>query len=494
VGGYNGEALGINDAGSVTGALPNVDYGLYGPTTGAGPCTSHAFIYTSGGAYLDLAPGYGTAINANGSVTGNTFESVKQSGQFATVDLGAFIYDAGTFTLLGAGTEWGYGINASNFVVGDGTSSTGVGFAFLYSGVVSDLNTFILPADPLHGKVRLTDARGINDSGLVIVNGVNLADNTSHAYLLQVPLLNVVPPPIFYVPVGNSSQQTVTLTNMGTSPITLGSPSISGGTGFSVASSTCGASLALQCALNVQYQSSGTGTAASTLTILADGVPIAVPLSAYPPITATISSSAASTFTGTPVTLTWSASAGATCTATGGSANDGWGGSIAANGSQKVTETTPGDYQYGLQCSAGTESHSDQVSVIVTYPPPTVKIAASPTSMTTGSATTVTWSSANATSCSSTGGGSGDGWASTTRPTSGSVPLTESGAITSGSSQTLTFTINCTSTLSGKSAAASVQVIQNAPGSGGGGGVGASVLLMLGGLLPARQLTRTARP
>jgi hypothetical protein len=36
--------------------------------------------------------------------------------------------------------------------------------------------------------------------------------------------------------------------------------------------------------------------------------------------------------------------------------------------------------------------------------------------------------------------------------------------------------------------------LQNAPSSGGGGGVGASWLLMLGGLLAARQLKRTARP
>jgi hypothetical protein len=498
-----GAALAINDAGVITGYLPNAGTGLYG-VPGFATCTSHIFTYFNG-TYTDIAPGVGTAINASGAVTGYTFQTVysSQNEQGLPVNLGAFLYSNGTLTLLPGNNanrnfaDVGLGINKYNFIVGEGFSTAAAEIGFFWDGVVNDLNTFILPTDPLYNKVQLTDARGINDSGVVIVNGINLADSTKHAYLLQVPLLQVSGPLTFpSTALGSSSaSQSVTFTNNSPATIVLGGASIPNGTVFSLQSNNCGAALAVgaNCSITAIYTPIGAGTPSSALTLLVSGVPIAVPLSGSTPLTATISSSATSTTTGTPVTLTWSASTGATCTATGGSAADGWTGTIASSGSQKVSETligSSGSYTYGISCKAGTENESAQVTVTVSYPTVTVQISANPTSLLTGAATTITWSSANATSCTSTGGGSNDNWPSASRPSSGSASIIEPNPVITGKSETLTFTITCISSASGNHATASAQVIQNdAPSSSGGGGAfGFSSVLMLGGLLAARQL------
>jgi hypothetical protein len=45
--------------------------------------------------------------------------------------------------------------------------------AFLFTGgVMNDLNTLLAASDPLAGNVTFTDARGINDSGQIVANGL----------------------------------------------------------------------------------------------------------------------------------------------------------------------------------------------------------------------------------------------------------------------------------------------------------------------------------
>jgi hypothetical protein len=121
--------------------------------------------------------GSGFAINASGEATG-TFSSPSSTG--------AFLYSHGKVTVLPDGAGAGYAINASGFIVGDGVNNTN--HAFFYNGDTTiDLNTLVQSTDPLKPYVTLTDARGINDSGLVIVNGIDSRDNTAHAYLMQMP-------------------------------------------------------------------------------------------------------------------------------------------------------------------------------------------------------------------------------------------------------------------------------------------------------------------
>lgn len=206
------------------------------------------------------------------------------------------------------------------------------------------------------------------------------------------------------------------------------------------------------------------------MTVVSAGVPDNVPLAGTAPISVTISSSAAAVTAGTPVKLTWTAPPGAACTATGGSSADGWTGSVAVSGTQSVTESVAGTYQYGLTCTAGSQSASAHVAVVVNLPVLSVSLTASPTSIMSGQSTMLSWTSANAEACTASGGGTDDGWAGTTRPTNGSAAVTE--PVVVASPLTLTFTLTCVAAGSGQSAQASVKVTLNPPANSGGGGAG----------------------
>jgi len=124
----------------------------------------------------------------------------------------AFLYNHGKVTLLPGTLGWapdsyqrglnscaGNAINASGFIVGDCTVTledllgnfTNIPSAFFFNGTTRDLNALVRSSDPLKPYVTLTDARGINDSGLVIVNGTDSRDNSGHAYLMQLQLIKV---------------------------------------------------------------------------------------------------------------------------------------------------------------------------------------------------------------------------------------------------------------------------------------------------------------
>jgi hypothetical protein len=361
-----------------------------------------------------------------------------------------------------------------------------------------DLNTFVSASDPLQPFVTLTDARGINDSGLIIVNGIDSRDQMSHAYLLQAPLVQVAPGPLTFASESSGSQsppQTVTFTNVGGAAIALGTASIS--TSFLIESNGCGSSLGPgnACAIAVVFAPSGGGSPSGTLTLGAAGVPIAVPL--LSPLSVSIKASGATATTANGVTLTWSAAPGSSCTATGGSASDGWLGAIAASGSKSVKEAAPGTYTYGISCSAGPQTQSAQAAAVtVTWAPATAKLTASATTLHTGQSTILTWSSANTTSCTSSGGGSNDGWPTSGLAISGSKTITEPNPVIMGGSETLMFTISCTSSASSLSATTSVKVVQldtpaagSPPASSGGGGAEDPLaLLALSGLLAAARM------
>ena len=166
----------INDSGQITGSssfCPN------------GPQDS--FLYQNDKIASLGIGGAGYAINASGQVTG---------GQaYGSTSYGGFLYINGHVTMLPGRAGIGYSINASGFIVGDDVN--GQPHAYLYNGVtIVDLNTLIPATDSLQPYVTLTDARGINDSGLVVVNGVDSRDKLNHAYLMQmVGLVGNAPPP-----------------------------------------------------------------------------------------------------------------------------------------------------------------------------------------------------------------------------------------------------------------------------------------------------------
>jgi hypothetical protein len=175
----------INDSGQITGSAAVPAGCQYFDGYG------YAFLYDANTTVMTNLGivGGGYAINASGEVTGLAIMPTN-SGQGDEGTAAAFLYSNGKVTLLPGtsnafapdGTNCtGYGINSSGSIVG-----TCSGYAFFYNGNTVDLNTLVLSTDPLKPYVTLTDARGINDSGLIIVNGVDSRDKLNHAYLFQV--------------------------------------------------------------------------------------------------------------------------------------------------------------------------------------------------------------------------------------------------------------------------------------------------------------------
>jgi hypothetical protein len=189
---YNFTALAMNDSEQITGIACGVGSGevvIYDATTKA--TTDLGII------------GSGRAINASGEVTGTARVGYN---------LAAFLYSHGKVTLLpgasgpvdpdtGGGCQ-GNAINASGFIVG--TCPVFIGYSpgnggdpeyinqpFVYNGTTRNLNALVRSSDSLKPYVTLTDANGINDSGLVIVNGTDSRDNAGHAYLMQLQLIKV---------------------------------------------------------------------------------------------------------------------------------------------------------------------------------------------------------------------------------------------------------------------------------------------------------------
>jgi probable HAF family extracellular repeat protein len=491
---YDGTALSsassINDSGQVTG------FALISPVLAPNAGISyHAFIYDSG-TWTDIGFGEGFGINAAGQVTGLVgFDSDTE--QFASVGH-AFIYGNGSMrdlgTLPGGSSSTGYAINTAGQTVGSSSIAGAAGnHAFFYNGSMHDLNSLVSPTDPLQPYVVLTEARGINDNRLIVMNGIDLRTAAHHAYLLQGPWLDAAPGMLAFSDqaMGTvSSPQAVSLTNSGPTVLALGAISTSGD--FSE-TNNCGASLAPGgvCTAIVKFAPTEVGYRTGALAIMSNGVPMAVPL-AGGPIQLILSSNTVNTEPDQAVQLTWTATpTQASCTATGGSASDGWVGFVANSGTRSVAESAPGTYTYGLICSVGSQSESAHTSVTFAYPAVSVSIASSPTIITPGQSITLTWKSSNADTCVATGGSAGDNWPGA-KSTNGSAMVTESG-IPATPPLTLTFTLKCTADLGGVSASGNAVVIEDAlppPKStgGGGGSFDPFVALFLAGLSALRGI------
>jgi len=379
--------LAINDAGQILVNLPET-----ASVPGALVVTSltgspSGLVATS--ISLPLVQGY--AINANGSVAGYTTITTGTSANTVTQQLGAIAVagDGGYTPYASAPTITAlYGLNDDNFGVGDGpvtVNGTSLMHAFLCScesDGFSDLNSLIAPTDPLQPYVTLVHGVGINDSGLVLANGVDSRTGVQHAYLLQVPLVQVGPCcDVYNLPntaVGKvSAPQSATFTNRGLISIALGAVSTSAN--FPVQSNTCTGSLApgATCAVSITFGPTEAGTTTGQLTLLVAGFPLNVPESGIgAPFKVSLHTSATSVSVGTPFTLTWTASPGTTCKTYGGAVAygdppDGWSGPLPSTGMMTIMEKETNTYTFGVTCSASLNLvQAAYVAVIVTQPAP----------------------------------------------------------------------------------------------------------------------------
>lgn len=445
--------------------------------------------------------GQGLAINAGGTVAG-TF---AQAGVLFMPGTSGYqqviLPQATTVTTLNS-------INDGGLAVGQGEGGSN-GHAFLYNGdgdVISDVNNFIAPSDPLKPYVTLVNGVGINNSGLVLAYGDDSRTGQQHAYLLQVPLIQVGPCCFVYdfptTAVGTTSApQTATFTNDGPSSVALGG--VSSSASFNIQSNSCGASLApsASCSVSIAFIPTAAGTASGNLTLLAAGLPLNVPESGTALLSVSIQASPNPVLAGTPFTVTWNATPGAACEVNGSMlppAPPGWSDPLPSSGSKTFTSSIgPNEFIFGITCSAnGDGSQSAFVTVNVNPTVGTVNFTASPTTVSSGQPITLTWTSQNQTlGCLGSGGGPSDGWNGAQLPANGSRTITEPLDVVTGQSETLTFSISCYSA-SGSGANASVKVVQldsPAPASHGGGALDFSWLAFLTGLLTARQLRRMPR-
>jgi lysyl endopeptidase len=92
------------------------------------------------------------------------------------------------------------------------------------------------------------------------------------------------------------------------------------------------------------------------------------------------------------ITMSWSAVGASSCTASGGTAGDGWSGTLSASGSQPIKESTTGAITYGISCTYpdGHQSN-DQVTVTWLTSSPVASVFA-PAEVWAGGSWPVTWS------------------------------------------------------------------------------------------------------
>jgi hypothetical protein len=502
----------VNNAGEIVvnwdNPAVNLDQ-IYPPTSvgifSQGTCTNIGF-------------GWGNAINANGAVAGyqlNIVPNTQNQLGNTFVQYGAVFATGGTPSAgnLLLNTLDLYGINASGFAVGYGNAvlnpssegtPSGSYHAFIYNGgtPATDLNDFVLSTDPLKSYVTLQQARGINDSGLVVANGVDSRTNVQHAYLLQVPLVWVSPSQSLFAitPVGSTSApQTLTFTNYGAASVTLGG--VSASAQFSVQNTTCGASLppSATCSASVVYVPTTVVAPGGNVTLIAAGVPINAPVSSSAPLVA-IQASPNPVLAGTPFTVTWESTPGSACEVNGSMlppAPPGWSDPLPSSGSKTFTSSIgPNEFIFGITCSANGGSQSAFVTVNVHPTVGTVNLTASPTTVYSGQPITLTWTSQNQTQgCLGSGGGPSDGWNGAQLPANGSRAITEPLNVVTGQSEKLTFSISCYSA-SGSGANASVKVVQldsPAPASHGGGAFDWLFEMFLFGMLGFQSHRRASR-
>jgi probable HAF family extracellular repeat protein len=475
------KAYGINDAGVMTGyfvsdfvsteEIPGMNYTIVG---------KFAYLFnTNTSTWTQLGLGVGYAINASNQVAGVKFAatnaSIGSSCGRATLFSSGTTTDLGT---LGGNCSTALALNNAGKVVGSSQIAPGstVTHAFLYNGSLQDLNDLIPANDPLKATTTLTEARGINGSDQIVANGYDSSNPSQiRAYILQLPLVSFQngQPDFGEIAVGSESDtEIVRINNDSAMDFTLGAITTTGN--FSQ-TSNCGAVLQQHgnCAITVKFAPQTGGELHGKLTVVVNGVPQIANLTGTGIMQASLSSSTSNLVAGVPFTLTWNATAGSTCVGMGNdlqSTQSGvsWADSKPASGALDLIPAGAGAHQFSVHCTSnGVSADSNQLVLDSTWPEVTATLTPSSTTVRSGSNLTMTWSSTAATSCTASGGGANDTWPGS-RPTTGSVTLLESSAVSVATP--LTFTLTCMSSASDKSTTVNTVVTLNPASSNGGGG------------------------
>ena len=499
LGGTMSSAAGINSAGQVVGS-----------STTAGDLATHAFLFSQG-TMTDLGTLGGAASQASGI---NDSAQVVGSAQLASGVTHATLWNGATPTDLDpqdSGSSYASAISNSGDIVGGTGSNAAIflnGMAAQLQGLPSALvglsgayavnNNFqVAGYDQIPGQTdaavtwlggtqpsALSDltgfptlvAYGINDSGTIVgqIGNVALAEaclwNTGTSLQIAPQVLTGPVSAAYGINSGGLIVGTSQYTTFG--GLMVATLWTSGG-GLRVnLNATLRPQVAAAYALTQASAINAAGQIAANGTVTATGASHAfllTPVASAGAPTATLTTSSASVSPGQSFGLTWSSTNAWACVA-GGSGPNGapWSGILDLSGTRTITAgASTGQLTATVTCSFGNQSAVAQAVVTVAYPPVSVTLSASPTTIGPGQSTMLAWTSANATSCKAGGGASGDGWSGTSQPPNGTAKVTEAAA--PSSALTLTFTLSCTSSSTHQSAVGSAKVVEDPPNSSGGG-------------------------
>jgi probable HAF family extracellular repeat protein len=146
----------------------NIGFGLNEHNEVVGVISHHAF-YFNGITVADLGTLGGEESEA---MAINTYSEIVGGADTADGKEHAFLYANGQMYDLGPGQA--NAINDDRWVVGE----TDTPVAFLWDGVMHDLNGMIATQDPLRGKVHLTDAQAINNRGEIVAEDCSTVSTT----------------------------------------------------------------------------------------------------------------------------------------------------------------------------------------------------------------------------------------------------------------------------------------------------------------------------
>ncbi|HJV01533.1 MAG TPA: DUF3443 domain-containing protein [Burkholderiaceae bacterium] len=182
------------------------------------------------------------------------------------------------------------------------------------------------------------------------------------------------------------------------------------------------------------------------------------------PAVVSISASPSTVTLGQVVSVTWSATntTSSDCTASGA-----WSGTLPASGTDAVTPSAVGTASYTITCSG--VSNTTNVTVNPAPLQPTVSLALTPASVSSGQSAQLNWSATNATACTAGGAWSGSkatsGAVAVTPPAAGSYQYTLS-CSGDGGSATGSATLTVAATAGGNNSTA--LLIDNGPPGAGG--------------------------
>jgi hypothetical protein len=168
-----------------------------------------------------------------------------------------------------------------------------------------------------------------------------------------------------------------------------------------------------------------TGSATATLASILDPANTnTLIVSSLPVSNVTFTASTYNAQVGDSVNLNWNAPGGTQCSANGGTPGDGWSGTLAAAGTQPITESGAVATTYGLLCTL-TGGRTVRASLMITWlsPQAQVYLSASKSYLWATRPTVLTWTS-NVTPCSLIGGS----LSLTNLASSGSIATTQSTA------------------------------------------------------------------